>query len=73
MRAILNAFQLRPIEPDQINLTPKLIRFNHSYLKKLPFPDDFTLFNMALTGRGTSGNVYFHMSLYKIKLRIILR
>ena len=26
---VLNAFQLRPIEPDQINLTPKLIRFNH--------------------------------------------
>lgn len=25
----LNAFQLRPIEPDQVNLTPKLIRFNH--------------------------------------------
>lgn len=26
---VLNAFQLRPIEPDQVNLTPKLIRFNH--------------------------------------------
>nr|WP_270522204.1 hypothetical protein [Sellimonas intestinalis] len=26
---ILKAFQLRPIEPDQVNLTPKLIRFNH--------------------------------------------
>lgn len=25
----LNAFQLRPIKPDQVNLTPKLIRFNH--------------------------------------------
>ena len=25
----LNAFQLRPIEPDQVNLTPKLNRFNH--------------------------------------------
>ena len=25
----LNAFQLRPIESDQVNLTPKLIRFNH--------------------------------------------
>jgi len=25
----LNAFQLRPMEPDQVNLTPKLIRFNH--------------------------------------------
>ena len=25
----LNAFQLRSIEPDQVNLTPKLIRFNH--------------------------------------------
>ena len=25
----LKAFQLRPIEPDQVNLTPKLIRFNH--------------------------------------------
>ena len=26
---VLKAFQLRPIEPDQVNLTPKLIRFNH--------------------------------------------
>lgn len=26
---ILKAFQLRPIEPDQVNLTPKLIRYNH--------------------------------------------
>ena len=26
---ILNAFQLRPIAPDDVNLTPKLIRFNH--------------------------------------------
>lgn len=26
---ILNAFQLRRIEPDRVNLTPKLIRFNH--------------------------------------------
>lgn len=25
----LKAFQLRPIEPDLVNLTPKLIRFNH--------------------------------------------
>lgn len=25
----LKAFQLRPIEPDEVNLTPKLIRFNH--------------------------------------------
>ena len=25
----LKAFQLRPIEPDWVNLTPKLIRFNH--------------------------------------------
>lgn len=25
---VLKAFQLRPIEPDQVNLTPKLIRFN---------------------------------------------
>ena len=25
----LKAFQLKPIEPDQVNLTPKLIRFNH--------------------------------------------
>lgn len=25
---ILNAFQLRPIAPDEVNLTPKLIRFN---------------------------------------------
>ncbi len=25
----LKAFQLRTIEPDQVNLTPKLIRFNH--------------------------------------------
>ena len=25
----LNAFQLRPIAPDEVNLTPKLIRFNH--------------------------------------------
>ena len=27
--AVLNAFQLRPIAPDEVNLTPKLIRFNH--------------------------------------------
>jgi len=27
--AVMKAFQLRPIEPDQVNLTPKLIRFNH--------------------------------------------
>lgn len=27
--AVLNAFQFRPIEPDQVNLTPKLIRFNY--------------------------------------------
>lgn len=26
---MLNAFQLRPIAPDEVNLTPKLIRFNH--------------------------------------------
>ena len=26
---ILKALQLRPIPPDEINLTPKLIRFNH--------------------------------------------
>ena len=26
---ILKAFQLKPIEPDKVNLTPKLIRFNH--------------------------------------------
>lgn len=26
---VLNAFQLRPIDPDEVNLTPKLIRFNH--------------------------------------------
>lgn len=26
---VLNAFQLRPIAPDEVNLTPKLIRFNH--------------------------------------------
>ena len=25
---VLNAFQLRPIAPDEVNLTPKLIRFN---------------------------------------------
>lgn len=25
----LKAFQRRSIEPDQVNLTPKLIRFNH--------------------------------------------
>lgn len=25
----LNAFQLRPIAPYKVNLTPKLIRFNH--------------------------------------------
>ena len=25
----LKAFQLRPIAPDEVNLTPKLIRFNH--------------------------------------------
>ena len=28
-RDVLNAFQLRPIAPDEVNLTPKLIRFNH--------------------------------------------
>ena len=26
---VLSAFQLRPITPDEVNLTPKLIRFNH--------------------------------------------
>jgi len=26
---VLNAFQLRPIAPDEVNLTPKLIRFSH--------------------------------------------
>lgn len=26
---VLKALQLRPIEPDEVNLTPKLIRFNH--------------------------------------------
>jgi IS30 family transposase len=26
---VLKAFQLRPIAPDEVNLTPKLIRFNH--------------------------------------------
>lgn len=26
---VLNAFQLRPIAQDEVNLTPKLIRFNH--------------------------------------------
>lgn len=26
---VLNAFQLRPAAPDEVNLTPKLIRFNH--------------------------------------------
>lgn len=26
---VLNAFQLRPIDPDAVNLTPKLIRYNH--------------------------------------------
>lgn len=26
---VLNAFQLRPIAPDEVNLTPKLIRFKH--------------------------------------------
>lgn len=26
---VLNAFQLRPINPDEVNLTPKLIRINH--------------------------------------------
>ena len=25
---ILKAFQLKPIAPDEVNLTPKLIRFN---------------------------------------------
>ena len=25
----LNAFQLKRIDPDLVNLTPKLIRFNH--------------------------------------------
>ena len=24
----LNAFQLKPVDPDEVNLTPKLIRFN---------------------------------------------
>ena len=24
----LNAFQLKPVDPDKVNLTPKLIRFN---------------------------------------------
>lgn len=28
-KSILNAFQLRPIASDKVNLTPKLIRFNH--------------------------------------------
>lgn len=28
-KEVLNAFQLRPIAPDEVNLTPKLIRFNH--------------------------------------------
>lgn len=27
---VLNAFQLRPIAPDEVNLTPKLIRFKHN-------------------------------------------
>ena len=26
---VLSAFQLRPIPPDEVNLTPKLICFNH--------------------------------------------
>ncbi len=26
---ILKALQLRPIPPDEVNLTPKLIRFKH--------------------------------------------
>ena len=26
---ILKAFQLRPLEPNQVNLIPKLLRFNH--------------------------------------------
>ncbi len=26
---VLNTFQLRPIAPDEVNLTPKLIRFSH--------------------------------------------
>ena len=26
---VLKAFQLKPIAPDEVNLTPKLIRFNH--------------------------------------------
>ncbi len=26
---VLKAFQLKPISPDEVNLTPKLIRFNH--------------------------------------------
>ena len=26
---VLKAFQLKPIEPDKVSLTPKLIRFNH--------------------------------------------
>ena len=25
----LKALQLRPVSPDEVNLTPKLIRFNH--------------------------------------------
>lgn len=29
LQDVLNAFQLRPIAPDEVNLTPKLIRFNH--------------------------------------------
>src|SRR5699024_10028930 len=29
VQEVLNAFQLRPIAPDEVNLTPKLIRFNH--------------------------------------------
>lgn len=28
-KEVLDAFQLRPIAPDEVNLTPKLIRFNH--------------------------------------------
>lgn len=28
-KSTLNALQLRPVPPDEVNLTPKLIRFNH--------------------------------------------
>ena len=30
VKKYLNAFQLRPIAPDEVNLTPKLIRFKHN-------------------------------------------